>query len=183
MNFLTTFENEDSLWSVCFDEHDGQDILNYLFDLWDDVEHLTEFFESNLVDLEEPYWQGISIDTAITLVQQERQFLEDKLLCVYYKYAGCDNVKFEDLFSKLHKNEYALKESGKKFWKIKLDTMPQILRLYAVELEDCHIIVSGAIKISKTMDRAHFLPVFAKLQQVQDFLNQEFIISKDGLIE
>lgn len=47
------------LWSVRYTD---EDIFTRLFELWNDVEYLTNFFTDNLLLLQDPFWNNITID-------------------------------------------------------------------------------------------------------------------------
>lgn len=183
MKIVRIFDNRDLFWCPCYPEDNGEDIITCLFEKWSDTEYLIDFFTNNLEDLSDQYWQSIDIDKAVDKVKEEAYCLEEKLLCIEYNQFGCIDVKITDIFVQFDKNEFILKREAEKFKKGKLDSLPQMLRLYAVELEDGTLIITGgAIKICKTMDREHLRREKIRMIRVNDYLKQQHIYTKKGLI-
>ena len=183
MNFIPTFESQDTLWCACFPEDENVDIFSVLFEKWTDIEYLTTFFLDNLDDLKSPYWQGISIDKAIDLVIDEVHDLQEKLICI--DSGDSKSISANTIFESLSANEFSLKGIQRKdFVKGKIDSLPQMLRIYGVMLGDGTIVISGgAIKLTHLMNRKHFDLEFARLDRVNDYLKSFRITDKDGLKE
>jgi hypothetical protein len=90
MKIVATFAVvEESLFSVLFDtetkavDDAGTSIpveqlheFRRLFDLWNDPIRLREFFTAHEKDLNEDYWDGITIDEAIKKTRIEAKALE-----------------------------------------------------------------------------------------------------------
>ena len=79
MNFVRIFGDEDCLLSVHYD-HEDHDEFSNIFDQWTDIEHLENFFTTHEIDLNRPYWDGITIEQAIIETRYEaikfRKFLK-----------------------------------------------------------------------------------------------------------
>jgi len=182
MEIIPTFDGAVDLWCVVYPE-DKVDILTVLFEKWTDTEYLLEFFVKNINDLNGTSWQGISIDEAIKLVIDEVYYLQEKLICINNKLPECWNLTVRDIFTTLNKQEFMLRKHEERFRKGKIDSLPQMLRLYAIELEDNTIILTGGtIKLTDKMDRPHFDIEFTRLVRVNDYLKSELIYSKEGLL-
>lgn len=178
MEITRTFETGDLFWSCCFEEDGRVDILTVLFDKWSSTQYLTDFFTENIKDLSDPFWGSISVAAAVNMVKTEVAVLEEKLICIQIKEPGCENVSVGDVFENLHKNGYRVNLK-----KGKVNHISQMLRIYAIELEDgTMVITGGAIKICRLMDRAHLEFEILRLKRVEDFLNENFIVDKAGLL-
>lgn len=69
MKIIPTFDIKrkpevSTLWSVCYEEdkENGHyvDIFDKLFQWWNDVGYLSDFFNQNEVDLANPFWNNMT---------------------------------------------------------------------------------------------------------------------------
>ena len=90
MEIVRIFDGDDTFWCAAYPEDEGTDIFTILYSKWADTEFLETFFHENKTDLDLPFWNGINIDTAITLVQDEAFWLQEKLLCIAFRSAYCN---------------------------------------------------------------------------------------------
>lgn len=186
MEIVTTFAVvEESLYSVLFDtevnavDDDGIVISNEnlhefrrLFDFWNDQFRLREFFEVNEVDLNDVYWDGITIDEAIDKTRKEAKELE-RILLEYAEKGKTIRLKnlsmlFKPLFDGRIEKEFEkdkVKVDGKKTW----------LRLYAIRIEaNFFVVCGGAIKLRKTLnDRSYLLKELDKIDITRNYLMDE----------
>lgn len=179
-------KNKCNLWSVCYkdDYQKGKplDIFSHLFNLWNDDSYLFDFFKEHQEDLASPFWSGMSIDEAIDNVLDEANDFETELRSIELRLPGSEKKQLSDIFQELHKHEYRLKPQYKSYRKAK-PSYAAMLRLYGIELEDgCIIVTGGAIKISVNMDRPHLIKEKGRLTQIRNFLKEEGIDSREGLI-
>ncbi len=186
MKIVTTFAVlEESLYSVLFDtelnavDDNGNVIPNEnlhefrrLFDLWNDPIRLKEFFEKHEADLNEVYWDGISIDEAIKKTRYEAKKLEGILL-EYAEAGKTIRLKNLSMLFKTVSNGKIEKDFEKD--KVKVDGKKTWLRLYAIRIESNFFIVcGGAIKLRKTLnDRDYLLQELAKLEITRNYLLDE----------
>jgi hypothetical protein len=186
MKIVSTFAVvENSLFSVLFDtevnvvnENDAiipnekQHEFNRLFDFWNDPIKLKVFFEENIEDLNDAYWDETNVEEAIEKTKREAKELE-KIL-IEYAIAG-QTIRLKNLsmlFKPLSKEKYEkefekdkTKVEGKKTW----------LRLYAIRVEaNVFVVCGGAIKLRKTLnDRFYLLQELKKLEITRNYLLDE----------
>lgn len=182
MKIVRTFEVvNESLYSVLYDnesgacDEDGNAIpdeqlheFSRLFDFWNDQDKLRTFFEDNEQDLNEEYWEGISIDDAIKKTRKEALDLESLLI----EYAESENLHKQNL-SMLFRpltNGRIVKQFEKD--KAKVDGKKTWLRIYAIRIEaNLFVICGGAIKLRATLnDRDYLLNELEKLEVTRDYL-------------
>lgn len=173
---------EESLYSVLFDIKvdtlDAEDNIipnenlhefRRLFDFWNDPMHLREFFEENKDDLNEAYWDGITIDDAIEKTRTEAKALE-KILIEYANAGKSGKIKhLSDLFKPLTNNKY---EKAFEKDKVKVDGRKSWIRIYAIRIDlNLFVICGGAIKLRKTLnDRSYLQNELDKLNFTQKYL-------------
>ncbi|MFV8326670.1 hypothetical protein [Flavobacterium sp. ZS1P14] len=176
---------EESLYSVLFDTETSavdddanlilQDNLHEfrrLFDFWNDQIRLREFFEENEADLNEVYWDGITIDEAIDKTTVEAKQLE-RILIEYAEEGKIIRLKnlsmlFKPLSDRKIETDFEkdkVKINGKKTW----------IRLYAIRIEaNLFVVCGGAIKLRKTLnDRNYLLKELEKLEITRNYLMDE----------
>lgn len=186
MKIVSTFAVvEESLYSVLFDtdlnavDDDGNIISNEklhefrrLFDFWNDQMLLREFFEEHEVDLNEVYWDGITIDEAIDKTKAEAKELE-RILLEYAEEGNTIRLKnLSMLFKPL--SEGKIEKDFEKD-KVKLDGKKTWIRLYAIRIEaNLFVVCGGAIKLRKTLnDRNYLLKELEKLEITRNYLMDE----------
>jgi hypothetical protein len=186
MEIVDIFEVvEGSLYSVLFEAEsnavDDNDTkipvrqlheFRRLFDLWNDPIRLREFFEVHEKDLNEDYWDGITIDEAIEKTRREAKKLE-AILIEYAEAGKTERLKnlsmiFKPLSDGKIEKEYEkdkAKVEGKKTW----------LRLYAIRIDtNFFVVCGGAIKLRKTLnDRKYLLKELEKIEITRDYLKDE----------
>jgi hypothetical protein len=177
-----------NLWAACYIEDyypNGipRDVFSKLFEQWNDETYLSIFFHQHVTDLAAPFWNGISIDEAKDQILDEALDFENELKHIELQMPGYENYTLQDIFHQLHKHEFSLKPQFSRFRKGKPNFPDAMLRLYAIELEDgCMVVSGGAIKLTERMNRPHLETENKKLIQVQDFLNSAGIYTREGLI-
>ncbi len=186
MEIVTTFAVvEESLYSVLFDtesnavDEDGITISNEnlhefrrLFDFWNDQIRLREFFEQNVADLNDVYWDGITIDEAIVKTRAEAKELEHILLEYAEKGKTIRLKNLSMLFKPLSDGRIE-KEFEKD--KVKVDGKKSWIRLYAIRIEaNFFLVCGGAIKLRKTLnDRTYLLKELDKIEITRKYLMDE----------
>ena len=165
------------LWSVRGDDADSHE-LEILFDHWNDVVWLRNFFVNNQKDLEASY--HVSIEDAIWDTIDDSDEIETKLMQL------AENDDLDSLFRPLDNNETA--ESMLQKDKARLKKRPvhsSWLRIYAIRLTTgAYIITGGAIKLTLKMeDREHTKQELDKIERVRNFLLSENIIDDDSFID
>ncbi|NQU80763.1 MAG: hypothetical protein HQ543_04535 [Bacteroidetes bacterium] len=182
MNFVRIFGDEDCLLSVHYDDKD-YDEFSKIFDQWTDVEYLEDFFTAHEIDLNRPYWDGITIEQAIIETRHEaikfRKFLK-KLSKTPKKVRISKFISFFKPLEKTHYNSSYLNK--KKAYGLRNKTW---LRIYALKVgDDMYIITGGTIKLTDNMaERPHTFKELSKLNTCKQFLRNEGIIDEEGIIE
>lgn len=174
---------EESLYSVLFDTEVGavdenDEIIpneklhefNRLFDFWNDANRLREFFEKNENDLNDDYWEGITIDEAIRKTRNEAKKL--KLIILEYAQKGKTErlYNLSTIFKPLTDGKYEKKLEKDK---VRLDERKAWLRMYAIRIDaNFFMICGGSIKLRETLnDRIYLLKELEKLEITQKLLS------------
>lgn len=166
------------LWAVKYDG-DEVNVLNSLFESWNDVEWLANFFTSNKLDLENNF-QITSVDKAIYDTLMDAEILECLILDLAEDsdldrmFRPLDNMRSSEL---LLGKEKARGSRG--------PSHPSWLRLYALRLEKgVYLITGGAIKLTHTMqERSHTLKELETMEMVRNYLIDNGVTDLDGFID
>jgi hypothetical protein len=166
------------LWAVRYDGC-SDNVLYSLFDQWNDVVWLRDFFKANLNDLSS-YFKITDVNQAISDTIEDSGRLEGLIMDI------SPDVNFDDLFRPLNNNQISDVLLGKEKARLKRFVRHKSwLRIYAIKLaEDVYVITGGAIKLTATMqERPHTQAELVKLDKVRNFLLHENIIDDNGFIE
>lgn len=177
-NIAMTFDkilDNNTLWAVRY-EGEEDNSLRIVFNQWNDLEWLWDFFTENMTDLES-YFRITDVDQAIYDTIDDSNELECLILDI------TPDANLDKLFHPLENNRTAEMMLGKekaRLWKCaKHDSW---LRLYAIKLEPgYYIITGGAIKLTRTMEeREHTLKELRKMELVRNQLIEQGAIDADG---
>lgn len=167
------------LWGTIY-EGKEIDALSELFDKWEDVRWLKDFFEENLMDLD--------VCFHITDVNQAiYDTLDDaeELRCLIFDIKP--EKRLDHLFRHLENYRSFEMTLGKEKAKGKAGHLGHSswLRIYALRLEkDAYLITGGAIKLTHTMEeRAHTLEELQKMERVRNFLLEKGAHDLDSFID
>lgn len=171
----------ECLYSVLFESADqresglGQTTRTHefdrLFEFWTDPVRLRAFFETHEADLNEPFWEGMTIEKAIFKTRDEAKVLKQKLLAFAEADAQGTSMNLTDLFSPLSEARFdkipareKAKIKGHKTW----------LRMYAIRIDkNVFVICGGAIKLRATInDRAYLQVELDKMNCTKDYLRE-----------
>ena len=188
MEIIPIFTNQEdcNLWAVCYpedaDDQGDYDILAKLIDVWNDTEKVQTFLINNQTALADPFWKGMTVDQALTQIQREAEFLENELWSIETKQPGFENKKLDSIFQPLHNNKYSINFDNESHRKGKAEEKKPLLRIYAIELDDGTLVVTGGgIKLTRDMED-EIEEEKDQLKRVQEYLRKQGIIGKDGLI-
>ena len=163
------------LWAVRYDG-DQDNVLQIVFNQWNDPEWLWSFFTDNLSDLES-YFKIIDLDRAIFDTMEDSGKLECLILDI------SPNANLDLLFRPLDNNRAVEMTLGKEKARLR-NRMEHAswLRLYAIKLEPNHYIVTGGtIKLTRTMiEREHTLRELSKMERVRNFLIEQGVFDVLG---
>lgn len=188
MNIFSIFDPPNSsLWAVCYPEDNpaeggDYDVFSKLYDQWNNTEYLHDFFEQHKKALEDPFWEGMSREDAIKQVEQEAAALEDKLYCIDQQLPACAGETLNSIFIPLHSNIFSINFANEQHRKGRLRKRASMLRIYAVELEDGTLVITGGgIKLTEKME-GELEDEKKQLTRVQKYLKEQGITDKNGLL-
>jgi hypothetical protein len=175
---------QPTLWAVCYpeDQTEGQleayDIFLKLFDQWNDPSYLWSFFNQNIEDLNQPFWQGITIEKAIKKVYDEAGHFEEMLEGVIFQTPKYKGLTIAELFEPYHESEYYFKfPKEQTFRKGRTENKTPMLRLYGIQMpENVLLITGGAIKLTAQNTRPHLLFEQNQLRKVLRYMEENQII-------
>ena len=165
------------LWAVRY-EGDADNVLDMVFDKWDDVMWLRSFFKANILDLQS-YFNISDVNLAIDITVEDSDVLQRKILDI------SPDANLDELFRPLCNMQTSeLVLNKEKANPNVLTRHRSWLRIYALRLDDgCYIITGGAIKLTRTMqEREHTLQELLRQEQVRNFLLANNIIDTDSFI-
>lgn len=166
---------DNRLWAVRYDG-EPDNVLQQVFDQWNDPEWLWNFFTDNIEDLES-YFKITEVDQAIYDTLEDSNRLECLILDI------SPDANLDVLFRPLENDRAMEMLLGKE--KARLRNRVEHaswLRLYAIKLEPGHyIITGGVIKLTRTMqERDHTLRELTKMEIVRNLLIEQGIVDADG---
>ena len=170
--------DDGRLWAVR-DDGEGDNAFYILFDKWDDVVWLRQFFRDNWDDLS-AYFKVTDINQAIEDTIED----SDQLQCLMLDLQPDSNL--ESLFHSLENFRISEMMLGKEKAKLKRTVRHSSwFRIYAIKLsQGVYVITGGAIKLTLKMEeRNHTKAELAKLEKVRRFLLNEDIIDDDSFID
>lgn len=169
---------DERLWAVRYDGC-ADNVLDSVFDQWNDVAWLRTFFKRNIDDLAS-YFKITDVNQAIYDTIED----SDRLQCLIMDISPDANL--DRIFRPLDNNRSSEVLLGKE--KAKPRDTPRHaswLRLYAIKLEQgIYIITGGAIKLTRTMqERGHTLRELAQMEKVRNFLLDNGIADMDSFVD
>lgn len=166
------------LWAVRYDGDDDNALFR-LFEQWNDVAWLRNFFKSNIDDLSS-YFKITDVNEAIYNTIEDA----DRLLCLIMDISP--EADLEILFRPLENHRFADGLLGKEKARLKTGIYRQSwLRIYALKLSvGVYVVTGGAIKLTASMqEREHTLTELHKMEKVRRFLLDQGIVDNEGFIE
>lgn len=163
------------LWAVKYDDC-PDNALYMLFEQWNDVTWLYQFFKENMTDLMS-YFKITDVNEAIydTIEDSER------LQCLIMDISP--EADLDQLFRPLENSRFADMLLGKEKARLKdVYRHASWLRIYAIKLEPgIYVITGGAIKLTRTMqEREHTLRELVKMEKVRSHLLVNNIVDKES---
>ena len=166
------------LWAVKYDDC-AENVLYMLFEQWNDVTWLYQFFKENMDDLMS-YFKITDVNEAIydTIEDSER------LQCLIMDISP--DADLDKIFRPLENSRTSEMLLGKEKARLR-NTLRHAswLRIYAIKLEPgIYVITGGAIKLTRTMqEREHTLVELARMEKVRRFLLDNDIADKDSFVD
>lgn len=177
MTFDSITEDE-RLWATRYDGC-ADNVLDSLFEQWNDVVWLRDFFKANWDDLFS-YFKITDVNDAIYDTIED----SDRLQCLILDISP--DADLDKIFRPLENSRYADILLGKEKAKLQVNTRhASWLRIYAIKLEPgIYVITGGAIKLTRTMqEREHTLRELGKMEQVRNFLLDHGVVDKDAFVD
>jgi hypothetical protein len=150
--------------------------LYRLFDQWNNVEFLHDFFTKNVGDLNS-HFKNISVVDAVDDTIEDAQVLEEVFL------DSDELMNFEVIFNPLHNQEYQnIVLSKSKAKRKKRSNHACWLRIYALKVDiNLYVITGGAIKLTQLMqDRLHTNEEFRKIERCRNFLKDRDVFDAES---
>ena len=165
----------DKLFAIQYDDEEI-DELERLFDEWQDLEYLENFFEEHKADLKSGFYSSEIIENAVLNTFEEAKSLRTQL-------DELSEYSLESLFKPLDNLEYRSVLLSKR--KAYGNRHKSWLRLYAIRIEkDMYVITGGAIKLTSSMDeRLHTQKELNKLEKCRNWLKEEGLINPEAFTE
>jgi len=181
MEIVRIFD-DDSILTVQFDGHET-DAFTQIFIDWTNIEFLEDFFTKNEADLKHEFWGGISLEDAVITTRNEAIEFYDYIKSIADKTVNHRISLFRKLFKPLTK--VLLQNRAfemKKAYGLRTKTW---LRIYALKIDDdMFIITGGTLKLTDSMyKREHTREELRKLERCTDYLKENSIIDKDGMLD
>ena len=188
MKFIPIFTRAENcdLWSTCYPENVVDNIENDIYsilmdDRWSDDLFLYNAIKNDEDALQDNYWKGISISQIISNIKNEVDAFDYELYNAELEINTSRSL--DKIFLKLHDNIYALNTFNEYYRKAKPNFNRAIIRIYGIELEDHTIIITGGtLKFKQKMIGTNFDIEIKNLNRVKNYLKQEGITDKLGLI-
>lgn len=166
------------LWAVRYDGMQDNALFT-LFDQWNDVMWLRNFFKENWQDMQS-YFKVTSVNEAIRDTIEDSERLEEIIMDI------SPDADLDRLFRPLENYRTSDMLLGKEKARLKRTMRHSSwLRIYAIKLADgVYIVTGGAIKLTfKMEEREHTRKELEKLEKVRSFLLNENIIDDEGFVE
>ena len=170
--------DDGRLWAVRY-EGEIDNALAILFDQWNDVIWLRQFFKDHYTDLR-AHFRICNVNEAIADTIEDSDRLQSIMLDI------SSDADLDQLFRPLENFRTSDMLLGMEKARLKRSIRhPSWLRIYALKLsEGIYVITGGAIKLTLRMDeREHTKNELIKLEKVRRFLLKENIIDDMGFIE
>ena len=177
MVFERILEGKDHLWAVRNMEKPKNE-LALLFDSWNDIGFLMDFFMENLDDLKQ-FFHIQRISDAIDDTMDDAEELQRLILDIPY------TENLDELFTPLGSADLTIRELTRE----KARNWDRIdhaswLRVYAVRLEkNVFVVTGGAIKLTRSMqERPHTQEQLDKLNSCRQYLLNNGVFDADSFI-
>ena len=158
-----------SLLSVQFDG-EPFDAFTDVFENWNDVEYLEDFFEENRNDLQSGFFGNATVENAVLATIEEAEKFEQRLR--FFANNGVVNQNgqtLDEIFKLLSSSDITYELVKSKAYGV---NNPSWLRIYALRIaENVYVVTGGAIKLTPTMnERTHLKRELKKLEIAKQYL-------------
>lgn len=162
---------ESSLYTVVYDSEDGQDAYQALFNRWQDVAFLEQFFEDNKHDLQSGFYGNRTIEEAVLQTLAESRKFDKHIFNAATSGKSPKNKPLEEVvFKSLHKEVYSHVHIQSKAYG---PNRKSWLRVYAIRIAaNMYVVSGGAIKLTKDMKPEHLQEELSKLKKTAAYLKE-----------
>lgn len=176
MKIVPIFANR--LYAFHYQNGDDPDEFERLFDLWQDITYLEQFFDENQKDLARGFFVPVpTVDEAVLITQEEATRLERHLK----QLARLQNQQLDAFFKPLSKTEDHLPFPRYKTYGLRYNSW---LRIYALKIGHRYYITGGAIKLTRAMqDAAHTQAELDKISRCFSYFREQGVVDIDGAME
>ncbi len=177
MKFDLITENE-RLWAVRYDDS-LDNVIDSIFEQWNDVVWLRSFFKENIDDLAS-YFKITDVNQAIYDTIEDSEHLQCLIMDI------SPDADLDKIFRPLENGRTSEMLLGKE--KARLRNTPRHaswLRIYAIKLEPgIYVVTGGAIKLTRTMqEREHTLKELVRMEKVRRFLLDNDIADRESFVD
>ena len=178
MRFVRIINNYDHLWAVKSQDKEDDELTD-LFNKWNNVEYLLNFFTENFDDLK-GFFHIERISQAISDTMDDAEVLEELILDFPY------TENLDELLKPLGTADTratVLSREKARNWDNRQHA--SWLRVYAIRLDpNIYVVTGGAIKLTRTMqEREHTAIELEKLNRCKEFLKSQGVFDKDSFVE
>lgn len=171
------------IYSVQYDDVEENE-FDRLFQQWNDLEYVTQFFETFQEYLKSPVWQKTpEPEDAALQVLREAADLEDLFEELYDN--TINNIEGKDFDSHFYyldgKYQYELERPPMKSYGT---NRPSLLRIYAIKMDrNTYLITGGGIKLADTIQNSPDLKdhVLNNIDKVRQYLKANGIMDSDDM--
>ena len=170
------------IWSICYEGDD--DIYSLLIERWTDQTYLLNFFEENKELLNNPFWEGWTLEDLMNAVYEEANELNNYFLYLHNNAATRSLPDFNSHFKPLSANSLEMElVRSKSYGKGKNGLKPSLLRIYAIKVDSNAFLLTGwAIKLTRKMtDCTELQTELNRLEWARKELKKQGIIGIDEL--
>jgi len=172
------------IYSIQYDDQEENE-FDRLFDLWNDVEYLTQFLEDNQEYLSSTVWQQTpEPEDAARQILEEATKLEELFDSLYNNVLEGRKPDFDNHFKFLEGDyKYSLQWPPMKSYGT---IRPSLLRMYAIKMkENVYLITGGGIKLADKIQNSPDLKdhVLQNIEKVRSFLKENGILEAEDMNE
>ena len=170
------------IYSIQYDEAEENE-FDRLFQQWNDMGYVMQFFDTYQEFLKSPVWQHVSQpEAAARQVLQEATDLEDLFDELYSNTQNGDEKDFDSHFHYLEgKYKYELERPPMKSYG---PNRPSLLRIYAIRMkENTYLITGGGIKLAEKIQDSPDLKdhVLNNIDKVRSYLKKHGVIDSEDM--
>lgn len=177
-------ENNPILSSSCY-ERDGVGEFIKLFDKWDDIEFLKNYFTKHSKLLNNN-GTNYTIEEAILRTLKEAKKLRAQFIQLAKSTKEGNSEGLDEIFSPLHTLKHTVELTPSKAYGIsEIENETSWLRIYAIKLEEgIYVITGGYIKLTKAIqDTDEGKDELEKIERTKHYLKINNLIEKEDLVD